>query len=161
MKKIHKTIIFTFILFFLQMSVLSAEQVVVKDGDSLEIDNRRIRLDGIDAPEYTQICTDADKNEYYCGKQALYYLQNLTEGKDINCKCLPETDRYRREICECFAENLSLNREMVSAGWAVTYRDNTYADEEREAQENHRGIWQGKHMHPALYRVLHRYNKNN
>jgi len=128
--------------------------VVVKDGDSLESGERRIRLDGIDAPEFTQICQDSSGNDYNCGFQSFQYLENLVDGKEINCQCLPDKDRYHREICECFSGSVSLNKAMVSAGWAVTYRDKTYIDEENKAKENKLGIWQGKHMRPAIYRAL-------
>ena len=133
-----------------------AMEVTVKDGDSLEIGERRIRLDGLDAPEFTQICQNALGEDYECGKEALHYLEKLTAGKDVECSCLAEKDRYKREICECFADEVSLNREMVVAGYAVAYRDKTYSKEEDIAKQNKAGIWQGKHMRPTIYRVLHR-----
>ncbi|MBQ8481457.1 MAG: thermonuclease family protein [Alphaproteobacteria bacterium] len=134
---------------------VQAETVRVADGDSLEIGERRIRLDGIDAPEFTQICQTSDGKNYNCGIEALHYLESLTAGKDINCRCLPEKDRYHRELCECFADNLSLNKAMTEAGWAVAYRDKTYLPAEKSAKQNKRGIWQGKNMRPAIYRILH------
>ena len=133
-----------------------ADEIVVKDGDSLEIGERRIRLDGIDAPEYPQICLNKEGKEYPCGKEALQFLENLTAGKDVDCRCLPHKDRYHREICECFAGDICINGAMISAGWAVAYRDKTYLSREKDAKENKRGIWQGKFMRPAIYRVLYR-----
>jgi len=131
-----------------------ADEVIVKDGDSLEAGERRIRLDGIDAPEYPQVCLNDEGKEYPCGKEALQFLENLTKGQDVDCKCLPHKDRYHREICECFVGDVSVNQAVVSAGWAVAYRDKTYLAQEKEAKENKRGIWQGKYMRPAIYRVL-------
>lgn len=133
-----------------------AYEVIVKDGDSLEIGERRIRLDGIDAPEFTQVCLDIRGNEYACGAESLHYLENLTSGKNVECSCLAQKDRYHREICECFADKVSLNAAMVAAGQAVTYRDKTYLKEEEYAKQNKLGVWQGKYMRPAIYRVLHK-----
>ena len=146
---------------FLAMMISSqavAFPVIVKDGDSLETGERRIRLDGIDAPEFTQICQDNNGNDYDCGFQSLQYLENLVNGQEVDCQCLPDKDRYHREICECFVGSTSLNKAMVSAGWAVPYRDKTYVEEENKAKENKLGIWQGKHMRPAIYRALNKPN---
>lgn len=38
------------------------------DGDSFIIQGRKVRLWGIDAPEYYQNCFDTEGNEYPCGK---------------------------------------------------------------------------------------------
>ncbi|MBR1600892.1 MAG: thermonuclease family protein [Alphaproteobacteria bacterium] len=142
-------------LFALYPLSAQADKVKIVDGDSLEIGERRIRLDGIDAPEFTQICTDNNGADYDCGIKALHYLENLISGKNIDCQCLKQKDRYNREICECFVKNVSLNKAMISAGWAVTYRDKTFLSQEKQAKQNKRGIWQGKFMRPAIYRVLY------
>ena len=72
-------------------------QLHAVDGDSLEDENRRIRLEGIDAPEYKQYCFDEHKQKYMCGQDSLKYLQNLMAGKKITCQCESEPDRYKRE----------------------------------------------------------------
>lgn len=141
---------------FFMAQTSAAFEITVKDGDSLEIGDRRIRLDGIDAPEFTQVCQNAQGNDYECGKESLHYLESLMAQKDVDCKCLPQQDRYKREICECFAGGISLNRAMVAAGQAVAYRDKTYVKEQESAEENKLGIWQGKYMRPAIYRILHK-----
>ena len=47
-----------------------AGRATVVDGDFIEIHRRRIRLDGIDAPETAQLCTDNAGKKYRCGAQA-------------------------------------------------------------------------------------------
>ncbi len=152
-----------FVLFIIMTLFTSWEtaafEVKAVDGDSLEIGARRIRLDGIDAPELRQVCRDDKGNDYFCGEEALHYLKDLISEKNIDCRCLPQKDRYHREICECFADGYSLNKAMVQAGWAVTYRDKTYLDEEQTARLNKSGIWQGKNMRPAIYRALHKFER--
>ena len=136
-------------------SAAAAEYTAV-DGDSLVQGERRIRLDGIDAPEFIQSCYNAQGAEYPCGLEALQYLERLMQNNDITCDCLPEPDIYGREMCECFADGVSLNRAMVFAGYAQTYRSDKYTDAEKSAKSEKRGIWQGKFMRPALFRALER-----
>ena len=140
-------------------SAAAAEYTAV-DGDSLVQGERRIRLDGIDAPEFIQSCYNAQGAEYPCGLEALQYLESLMQNNDITCDCLPEPDIYGREMCECFADDVSLNRAMVFAGFAMTYRSDKYTDAEKSAKSGKRGIWQGKFMRPALFRALERALQN-
>ena len=134
-------------------------EVKVVDGDSLEINGDRIRLDGIDAPEFWQICRDENGRDYECGQEALAHLQNLIGKKETECNCLPHTDKYHRRICECFVNDISLNRQMVSDGYARVYRGEKYEADEEKAQKAKRGIWRGKNMRPALYRILQKIKK--
>lgn len=138
-----------------------AAEIKVVDGDSLEIGERRIRLDGIDAPEFLQICRNQNEEEYACGQKALEFAENFLKAGHPECRCLPQKDKYNRELCECFVNGESLNKALVAAGWAVTYREPAYQKAQDEAEEHKRGIWQGKFMRPALYRILNRYIKEN
>ena len=137
----------------------SAQTYTAVDGDSLADGERRIRLDGIDAPEFVQSCYTDSGAEYTCGLDALRYLEDLMRDSEIRCDCLPEKDKYDREICECFADDVCLNEAMVFGGYAVTYRSDKYADAEKNAKEHKRGIWTGKFMRPALFRALERVQK--
>ncbi|MBP5215377.1 MAG: thermonuclease family protein [Alphaproteobacteria bacterium] len=136
-----------------------AETFRVADGDSLEIGNRRIRLDGIDAPEFMQVCINSRGEEYFCGQQSWEFLRETIGDKIPNCVCLAEPDKYNREICECYVGEICLNEYMVLNGWAESYHSEKYAKAEEEAKQKKRGIWQGKHMRPALYRILNRYER--
>lgn len=146
-----------FFLFFSDSANCSDFKVV--DGDSLETGMRRIRLDGIDAPEYTQICENSSGESYFCGQESLNFLRDFVSTKTPDCICLPQPDKYHREICECFIDGVSLNEYMVKNGWAEVYHSEKYLSSQKEAEQNKAGIWQGKHMRPALYRVLNRYIK--
>lgn len=139
--------------------VAAAQTYTAVDGDSLAEGTRRIRLDGIDAPEFVQSCYTDSEAEYTCGLEALRYLEDLMKDSEIRCDCLPEKDKYDREICECFADDVCLNEAMVFGGYAVTYRSDKYADAEKSAKEHKRGIWAGKFMQPALFRALERVQK--
>ncbi len=135
----------------------------VVDGDSLETANRRIRLVGIDAPEYTQTCEDENGDSYDCGKEALEYLQNMIwdgEHKGLKLKCAVEgTDRYKRELCVCMIGDKILNLEMVKEGYATSYKDERYLMLEKRAKKARKGIWRGKFMRPEIYRSIQRRQK--
>ncbi|MBQ8465412.1 MAG: thermonuclease family protein [Alphaproteobacteria bacterium] len=140
-------------------SSASAEFVKVVDGDSLEIGQRRIRLKGIDAPEYKQYCYDFQKQKYDCGRESQLYLKNLLKQANYKVSCnTHQKDRYGRELSVCFANGKNLNLAMIEAGWAVTYRteNKKYTTAEKTAQREKNGVWQGKFMRPEYYRRLHR-----
>ena len=131
-------------------------EVKVIDGDSLIVDGREIRLSGIDAPEFFQLCRDRNGKEYECGQAAMRFLVSLA-GEDTECNIL-EKDRYKREVAVCFSRGGEINRRMVESGWAVAYNFYThdYDDAEALARREKRGIWQGRFMRPELYRALKR-----
>ncbi len=154
-------------IFFAAISALwtfsAAAGVKVVDGDSLEFDGDKIRLVGIDAAEYFQICYDSDAAAYECGQEALRFMQKMIDeaqvrGDKIRCEKVG-LDRYKRELSVCYAGKLNLNEEMVRAGWAVVYRHDWYVSAEESARKSKRGIWQGKFMRPELWRILKRYRE--
>lgn len=149
------------LLLVLSFCRISAAEYTAVDGDSLVRGDERIRLKGIDAPELYQKCYDEKGNAYDCGKDSLEFLQNLMAQGEVHCKCQKQRDRYKRKLCECFVSTLSLNREMISAGWAVSYKSKKFEDDEIEAQKHKYGIWRGKFMRPAVYRALERANNKN
>lgn len=142
-----------FILTFLA-STASAQYKVV-DGDSLEYEGKQIRLQGIDAPEFTQICMDANHKKYECGQEATKFLQKMIENSQVDCVC-EQKDKYKRDLCECFANGVSINRKMVANGHAMAYKTEKYVPEQQAAQNKKIGIWQGKFMRPAIYRILNK-----
>lgn len=162
MKMKHFLILFMFVFAALAACVKSdanssiSDNLQPVDGDSLESSFRRIRLEGIDAPEYKQKCYTAAGKKYKCGIESLNYIKKIIQGQDIRCECEAEPDRYKRELCICYAGDIEINREMVAAGHAVGYRSNRYEAEENIAKAHKLGIWQGKFMRPELYRTLKR-----
>ena len=146
------------LLSFCRVSVAEYKAV---DGDSLIRGDERIRLKGVDAPELYQKCRAENNNYYSCGEEAYDFLQNLMAKGNVYCKCQKQRDRYKRKLCECFVSNLSLNREMISAGYAVAYKSKKYEELEAEAKKHKYGLWRGKFMRPAIYRALQRANNPN
>ncbi|MEO0542761.1 MAG: thermonuclease family protein [Pseudomonadota bacterium] len=124
----------------------------VLDGDSLRIAETEIRLEGIDAPEFGQICRDATGEGYDCGDRAKRALQQLVGGTIVTCQSA-HTDRYGRALSVCWAENPddALNEAMVRSGWAVSYGG--YAAVERDARLRKVGLWAGSFEAPRDFRA--------
>ena len=121
------------------------------DGDSLELDGRRVRLLGIDAPELRQTCEKAG-GTLQCGRRAHAELKFLVSGKQLKCESFG-FDRYDRTLAICRAGERDIGAAMVRAGWAISYGD--YHGEERSARRARAGIWAGEFIEPADWRVLH------
>jgi endonuclease YncB( thermonuclease family) len=107
-----------------------AGEAVVNDGDTLTLKGERIRLKGIDAPEYSQTC-EMNGARYPCGRRSREALIELARGA-VECAGW-ERDRYHRLLAVCKAGGADINRRLVEEGWAVAYGD--YADAEATARE--------------------------
>jgi len=119
-------------------------QVDVIDGDTLDLDGTRYRINGIDAPEAAQKCLNAQGKSWYCGALATETLERLVDGKEVICKSLA-TDGFGREIARCFADGQDLAMAMTKLGmaWAFLKFSGEYEAAQIEAQIAKRGIWQG------------------
>ena len=138
----------------------SLSPLKVIDGDSLEIGTHRIRLMGIDAPEYIQQCKDKNKKIYPCGLNSKQYLEQLINNQPITCQ-IHKQDQYNRDLCTCYSKGKNLNREMILSGNAVVYLESPYQQEQVIARTQKRGLWQGRFMQPRLFRRLKEQQKLN
>ncbi|WP_144421107.1 thermonuclease family protein [Ahrensia marina] len=129
---------------------LSAEFKVV-DGDSLQNEDVRIRLVGIDAPEIGQICGSA-KGDYRCGIEARDFLRKLIGDNRPDCY-VEGKDKYGRFLAECFVGKTNLNAQLVASGWAVSY--GSYGWQEQVARRGKRGLWSGQFDRPQDWRATH------
>ncbi len=165
----YNSLFFILLLILLStFSTCSAKEIVsspitpvnVIDGDSLEIGSERIRLMGIDAPEYIQQCKNKKGKKYPCGILSKEYLQKLIGKNNITCK-IHKKDQYERNLCTCYSGQTDLNAEMVRAGHAIPYLESPYKKEQHEAQQNKRGLWAGRFIQPRLFRRLQEQQKMN
>jgi endonuclease YncB( thermonuclease family) len=129
---------------------LSGEPVI-NDGDTITLSGERIRLKGIDAPEYSQTCRK-DGADYACGRRSREALAALAKAGAVECAGW-ERDRYRRLLAVCRAGGVELNRRLVEEGWAVAY--GAYEDAEARARERKLGLWAGSFERPRAWRVEH------
>lgn len=130
-----------------------AGKAKVVDGDSLEIGKHRIRLWGIDAPEFKQKCGKG-KERWGCGFEATDALRRHLDGATVNCVTV-EADRYGRLVAKCSTQRRSINEWMVRQGWATDYArysKGVYASAQAKAKSARRGIWSGSFEPPEHYR---------
>ncbi len=123
-------------------------QVRVIDGDSLEIGADKIRLWGIDAPEFKQQC-QSRQGPYECGRQAQRQLRVLALNAALVCKGLGR-DRYDRLLAVCRNGNTNINAAMVRGGFAYAYGG--YGFEETAARSEKIGIWAADNERPKQFR---------
>jgi len=149
-------VLFAFVLMPFQIAAagqIISGAAVVSDGDSLKIDQKRIRLFGIDAPEKGQTCLDKNGNVWSCGAAAQAQLAEYLRGQNVTC-AVTGKDRYQRFLAICTLGKTDLNARMVSDGLALAYRrySKSYAVQERQAKERQKGVWQGKFTAPWDWR---------
>ena len=152
-----------FIFLFLQnsQSEIISGSAVVTDGDTIKINNNKIRLFGIDAPEKKQLCEKifltisfiSFKKKYPCGEISTEKLKKLINKNIIKCH-VKGKDRYQRKLAICFRNKLNINSWLVRNGYAVSYQkySKKYLSEEIEAKNDKKGIWQGKFEMPWDWR---------
>ncbi|MEO0035632.1 MAG: hypothetical protein RLZZ501_1655 [Pseudomonadota bacterium] len=137
-----------------------AEEIVgpahVVDGDSLDVAGQSVRLFGIDAPEWSQLC-HRDGADWAAGRAAAVWLRARAEGKPVRCVVEDEDGHYHRRVATCHLGRRDLNRAIVAAGWAVAYRrySDRYVGAEAAARAAARGIWRGECDPPEEWRRAH------
>lgn len=120
----------------------------VVDGDTLSAGDERLRLKGIDAPEYRQRC-QRNGADWACGEEARKALATMIKTGAPECRGW-ERDRYGRLLVTCVAGDVDINAAMVRNGMAVSY--GAYASEGRIAQQAKVGLWAGDFERPSDYR---------
>jgi endonuclease YncB( thermonuclease family) len=126
----------------------------VIDGDTLEIGDRRVRLEGIDAPESAQTCRRDGTRTWACGRVAAEALAALVDRRRVTCRNTG-VDKYDRVLGVCSVEGRDLNAEMVRAGhaWAFVKYSRSYVAEEAAARAAGVGIWQGEAEPAWIFRA--------
>ena len=155
MKKIS-VISLPFLLSTFLYNFSNAQEIIgvprIIDGDTVHINNYKIRLEGIDAPEIKQRCTK-DGKKWSCGLESTKFLRDLIGNNRIKCDTNGQ-DRYNRYIGVCYKNNIDINSEMVVHGWAIAYKYYSldYIKEEEIAKSKKAGIWIGEFEEPYLFR---------
>ena len=157
------------IIFFLAQN-LNSEEIYgtpkIIDGDTVHINSKKIRLEGIDAPEIRQQCQKvflkisaiigfSFKKNYSCGVISKKKLVDKINKSQINC-ISSGRDRYKRYLATCYKDKINLNKWMVRNGLAVAYKrySKDYLGDEVYAKENKLGLWKGSFIRPEKWRKL-------
>ena len=139
-----------------------ASEMRIIDADTIELYGKKIRFNGIDAPEMKQKCEDKNRKMYFCGISSRDALESLIlrmPDQMIECQYRGK-DVYDRFIADCSIGKININMWLVENGWALAYRkySKKYVKNENIAKSNRVGIWSGKFVKPWDWRRGKRLN---
>lgn len=128
--------------------------VKVLNGDTLQLNNKLVRLYAIDAPESNQLCADKFGSSYHCGAKSARWLKKWLGDNTIECKVV-EQNEEGQIVGICNYGPYDIAAALVNAGWAVSYDKyaTIYKPYEIQAQNNKRGLWQGRFYMPWDWRA--------
>ena len=124
----------------------------VIDGDTIIINEEKIRFSGIDAPEIEQTCMK-DNQKVFCGMFTKMLLVKKI-GNEIP-ECIKKgKDVYKRILAECFVNSESLSSFLVRNGYAFAYikYSKKFIKDEKFAETNKLGMWSMKFKYPWDFR---------
>lgn len=125
----------------------------VYDGDTFKINDKKIRLVGIDTPELSQNCKRRKLVEP-CGKIIKEIVELIVKNKDVTCYNYG-IDLYGHILGECYVDDLNINKLLLREGLAVYYYNENFKDYktlENLAKEEKNGIWATRFVIPKDYR---------
>jgi endonuclease YncB( thermonuclease family) len=133
-------------------------QAIVTDGDTIKVNNNKIRFSGIDTPETyyrgkRQKCI-FEKVEVYCGYWSKIVLIQKIGNNNVSCIKEDKPDQYKRILAECFVNGESLSKYLVRSGYAFAYRkySKKFVKDEEYAKANKLGLWQSSFEFPWDFR---------
>lgn len=129
----------------------------VIDGDTLAVQDVRVRLWGVDAPERGQTCRHAGGVTWPCGRAAAEALRKRLGDQPVTCR-RRDTDQYTRMVAVCAVGGTDLGAWLLANGWAVPYWREVpgYSDLARMARSRRIGLWSGAFDTPADWRRARR-----
>jgi endonuclease YncB( thermonuclease family) len=136
-----------------------AASAIVRDGDTIQFGDVSFRLDGIDAPEFDQICIDDHADPWTCGIEARDQLTSLIGGREVRCDDLGPDKTFRKRhlgICSIQGDTTSLNQQVVRAGFALSVDGSArahFADDAASARDARAGLWRGCFVAPKEFRI--------
>jgi len=125
------------------------------DGDSFTVGDQKVRLYGIDAPEYRQTCQVGYSN-WACGADAAAALRKIIDNRSVRC-ISRDRDVYGRVVASCFVDGQDVAAQIVRQGFAIVLENgqNDYAAIEARAKALKVGIWGSKFDIPLEWRRTH------
>ena len=127
-------------------NICSANSLKIVDGDTIVLNGKKIRFEGIDTPELKQTCLK-DNEKVKCGMLAKKLLIKKI-GNNVPACIGKKKDFYKRTLAECFINGESLSSFMVKNGYAcdyIYYSKGKYAKEQKYAKASKLGVWKMKY----------------
>lgn len=155
-------------------ATLDVSILQIIDGDTIRVRSASaivdVRLQGINAPEWNQICLTRAGEKFSCGKQATDVLSEIigtqsvacrsdrmhglcvTGGLPLTCHVLDMDRKWGRPVAKCFAGRTDMGGEMVSRGFAKADYSEDYVSLAATARLTRKGLWAGEFGDPAAFR---------
>ena len=86
-------------------TLLTGTVTYVRDGDTIEVGNIPIRLNGVSAPELKEPL----------GNQSKQFMKRLVEGRSVRCE-LDGTKTYDRYVGVCFLNGKDIGIFIITSG---------------------------------------------
>ena len=136
----------------LQADISGTARII--DGDTIDVGDVRIRLEGIDAPEKGQRCARRWFGTWGCGEMAIKQLNRMLAGRTVSCEARGH-DKYGRVLGVCSVDGDDINARLVRDGlaWAFVKYSQRYVREEAEARASKRGVFATVNQPPWDYRA--------
>ena len=127
-------VLFTFSFSYSLATNIIKGKASIIDGDTIKIENEKIRFGGIDTPEKNQIGHEFSKKK----------LKEKIANNIVTCVKEKNKDYWGRTVAECFVNDESISSFMVKNGYACDYEKYSkkkYAKDQENAKAKKLGIW--------------------
>jgi endonuclease YncB( thermonuclease family) len=142
-----------------------AANMIVRDAATIQLGDITYRLDGIDAPDFDQMCVDDHADPWTCGVEARDLLAKLIGTRAVHCNDLGPDKRYARwhlGLCTVDGDETNLNQLMVRQGLALSFEPSArtrFEGDETAARDGRKGLWRGCFVAPQEFRRSERKGK--
>ena len=126
----------------------------VIDGDTIRIDDERVRIREVDAPDARQTCERPDGTQWSCGERAMLALSAWIGHRIVTCEIGGRT-ASGEQPAQCSVDGADVARWLASEGWAVPSQDCScllirFAS--WRAKSDALGLWSGSFVMPWDWR---------
>jgi endonuclease YncB( thermonuclease family) len=128
--------------------------------DIIAINNQRIVLLGIDAPEANQTCGDGP-NIWHCADTSMAVLDQTVKAGTVTCQLSGAPDPFGKRGGVCMVGDKDVARTMVQQGLALVYahdpESKNYLADQAAAKKAKVGLWAAgvRFDLPWQYRMAH------
>jgi endonuclease YncB( thermonuclease family) len=132
---------------------------IVRDGNTIQLGDVAFKLDGIEAPEFDQICIDDHADPWTCGIEARDQLSKLIADRPVHCDDLgPDKTSKKRHlgVCSVEGQTASLNQQLLRQGLALNVAGSAsarFAADALSARDARTGLWKGCFIAPREFRA--------
>lgn len=124
-------------------------KAMVLAADIFAVDGRNLRLAATAAPPIDEVC-EGPQGQWPCGQAAALEVSRRISGQDIVCRVVELNDGRGLPSATCRLNDRDIGGWLIRNGLALAYGPGAarYRTEEEQAQQERRGLWQGRFVVP-------------